>query len=253
MTISSSMGRGMQAILEVAALTSPESRSISVTDVAAALERDRSQVSRTLKTGMIEGFLSSDRRGSYQLGWQLYTDAQALTEQRLRTSGMAALERLVEATGEGCFLGVLSGVSSVTIAERVPTGSNMIGSWLGRPYPAYCSDAGQALLWDCDDDEVRELFAGVDFAKQGPNTPGDVEDFIRRLAGTRARGYSIVDEEAEPDLLSVAVPVRDFRGEIVAAMQVVGPKSRLQGKLEHCAESMQHWRTWLEGDLSSRA
>ncbi|MFF4585489.1 IclR family transcriptional regulator C-terminal domain-containing protein [Streptomyces sp. NPDC001388] len=43
------------------------------------------------------------------------------------------------------------------------------------------------------------------------------------------RAYSVVDEEAEPGLYSVAVPVRDFRDEVVAAVQVVGPRVPARG------------------------
>ncbi|PJI51358.1 hypothetical protein CTI14_61925, partial [Methylobacterium radiotolerans] len=55
---------------------------------------------------------------------------------------------------------------------------------------------GQALLSDADDAEVAAVLARTDFASHGPNTPADLDDFLRRLEGTRRRGYSIVDEEA---------------------------------------------------------
>jgi IclR family transcriptional regulator, pca regulon regulatory protein len=45
-----------------------------------------------------------------------------------------------------------------------------------------------------------------------------------------------VDEEAEPGLYSLAVPIRDFKGDVVAALQIVGPKLRLEPRQEACAE-----------------
>lgn len=143
----------------------------TVADIAADLGKDRSQVARSLRTGQQEGFLARSDHRTYTLDWSLLTDAQVLTEQRLQTDGATALEGLAGETDEGCFLGVLSGDSTVTVGERVPASSNMIGSWLGRPYPAYCSDAGQALLWEASDDDVRTLFSGVAFVRHGPNTP----------------------------------------------------------------------------------
>ena len=180
------------------------------------------------------------------MDWSLFTDAQLLTEQRLQTDGATALEGLARETDEGCFLGVLSGDSTVTIGERVPTSSHMVGSWLGRPYPAYCSDAGQALLWEASDAEVRTVLAAAAFVRHGPNTPVDVEDFLTRLRDARARGYSIVDEEAEPGLYSLAVPIRDFKGDVAAALQVVGPKKRLEPRRELCAAALVRWGRWLE-------
>jgi IclR family pca regulon transcriptional regulator len=249
MSKTSSMGRGIMALLAVGSRNAGGLTGGTVADIATDLGKDRSQVSRSLRTAEQEGFLARGDHRSYTLSWSLLTDAQLLTEQRLQTDGVAALEGLAAETDEGCFLGVLNGDSTVTIGEHLPASSNMVGSWLGRPYPAYCSDAGQALLWEASDAEVRTIFSGVAFVRHGPNTPRDVEDFLSRLRGARARGYSIVDEEAEPGLYSVAVPIRDFKGDVAAALQVVGPKSRLEPRLESCATALVSWGKWLESTL----
>ena len=245
----SSMGRGIMAILAVGSRTADGLPGGTVADIAADLGKDRSQVSRSLRTAQQEGFLARGDHRSYALDWSLLTDAQLLTEQRLQTDGVTALEGLAAETDEGCFLGILSGDSTVTVGERVPASSNMVGSWLGRPYPAYCSDAGQALLWEASDDEVRTVFSGVAFVRHGPKTPVDVDDFLSRLRTARARGYSIVDEEAEPGLYSLAVPIRDFKGDVVAALQTVGAKTRLEPRRESCAKALQSWGKWLESTL----
>ena len=249
MSKTSSMGRGIMAVLAVGARNPGGLPGGTVADIAADLSKDRSQVSRSLRTAEQEGFLARGEHRSYTLSWSLLTDAQLLTEQRLQSDGVTALEGLAGETDEGCFLGILRGESTVTIGERVPASSNMVGSWLGRPYPAYCSDAGQALMWEASDAEVRTVFSGVDFVRHGPNTPPDVEDFLSRLRGARSRGYSIVDEEAEPGLYSLAVPIRDFKGDVVAALQVVGAKARLQPRLEACATALVSWGRWLESML----
>lgn len=250
MSKTSSMGRGIMAVFAAGSRAAQGLPGGKVGDIAADLGKDRSQVSRSLRTARQEGFLSGpgDQR-SYSLAWSLLTDAQLLTEKRLESDGGTALEALAAETNEGCFLGVLSGASTVTIDERLPASSNLVGSWVGRPYPAYCSDAGQALLWHADDDEVRTVLSGVGFERHGPNTPVDVEDFLSRLQQARVRGYSIVDEEAEPGLYSLAVPVRDFKGDVVAALQVVGSKSRLEPRREHCARALVTWGKWLETAL----
>jgi IclR family pca regulon transcriptional regulator len=248
----SSMGRVMNVNFAESARHEAGSAGATVADVAAELGKDRSQVSRGLKAALREDFLVRGERRAYALHWGLYADARALTEQRLRTDGLTALEGLVEDTGEGCFLGVLRGDSTVTVGERVPADSRMIGSWIGRPYPAYCSDAGQALLWQATDDEVRTVFSRTEFTQHGPNTPTGVEDFLDRLRAARLRGYSIVDEEAEPGLYSVAVPIHDFRGEVLAALHVVGPKSRLEPKSADCGAAVVKWGQTLEAALNGQ-
>jgi len=124
-------------------------------------------------------------------------------------------------------------------------------SWTGRAYPAYCSDAGQALLFDASDEEVAAVLARTTFRRRGPNTPTGVADFLDRLREARLRGYSVVDEEAEPGLFSVAVPIRDFRDEVVAALQVVGPRARLHGRRAECAATALRWGAWLTAELAS--
>ncbi len=253
MSKTSSMGRGMLALLAVGERHTEGFDGGTVADVAARLGKDRSQVSRSLKGAQQEGFLRRTEQREYSLDWSILTDAQLVTEQRLKTDGLTALEGLASETNEACFLGVLSGNSTVTIGEQVPESANLVGSWLGRPYPAYCSDAGQALLWDADDAEIRLIFDDVEFIRHGPNTPVSVDDFLERLSKARARGYSVVDEEAEPGLFSLSAPIRDFKGEVSAALQIVGPKSRIEPQREAFAVALSSWREWLEAQVGGRA
>jgi len=247
------MGRGLSAVLAAGERHARGLPGGTVAEIAADLGRDRSQVSRSLRTAEQEGFLRRTPQRTFALDWSLLTDAHLLTRRRLHTDGMLALEQLSDETDEGCFLGVLSGDSTVTVGESIPASSKMVGSWLGRPYPAYCSDAGQALFWEASDEEIRKVFAKVPFQRHGPNTPTDVEDFLSRLDAARSRGYSVVDEEAEPGLYSLAVPVRDFRGEVVAALQVVGLKSRLEPLADHHSRALVACGKWLEAMLGCPA
>ncbi|WP_457948899.1 IclR family transcriptional regulator [Pseudarthrobacter sp. alpha12b] len=249
MSKTTSMGRGVAAVLAAGERHTRGLPGGTVAEIAADLGRDRSQVSRSLRTAEQEGFLRRTPQRTFAVDWSILTDAHLLTQRRLHTDGMAALDRLSSQTDEGCFLGVLNGESTVTVGESIPASTKIVGSWLGRPYPAYCSDAGQALLWESSATEIRQVFAKVDFVRHGPNTPADVDDFLERLEAARVRGYSIVDEEAEPGLYSLAVPVRDFRGEVVAALQVVGPKSRLEPRrLQHAGKLVAQGQ-WLEAML----
>jgi DNA-binding IclR family transcriptional regulator len=242
----SSVGKGLDILSALARGTS----GVSATDLARDMGRDRSRLSRNLHAMADAGFLLQEPvPRAFAPHWRLYAEAQEVTAHRLRTDGLTALEGMVSDTGESCYLGVLVGDTTVTIAERVPAGSNQVGSWIGRPYPAYCSDSGQALLCDADDDEVAAVFARTDFVRHGPNTPTGLDDFLARLAVTRDRGHSVVDEEAEPGLYAVAVPVRDFRGEVVAALQVVGPRVRLAPRTDIRAAAALRWSRWLESAL----
>lgn len=232
-----SMGRGFDVLSALAGLSSAHLDGVSVRDVASALGRERSQVSRTLSALADRGLVVRGEDHGYRLAWTWYATAQDLTERRLHTAGLSVLDDLAETVGEACFLGVLQGDSTLTIVESIPAGSGMIGSWVGRAYPAFCSDAGRAVLWDASDDEVRAVFARTSFTSPGPNAPTSVDDFLDRLGEARAAGYAIVDQEAEPELYSVSAPVWDFRDEVAAGVQIVGERSVLQPRTAELADA----------------
>ncbi|WP_371573479.1 IclR family transcriptional regulator [Streptomyces sp. NBC_01314] len=252
MTTDSSLKRGL-AVLRLFAEHPPrDPRGHTAAEVADLLGRERSGVSRVLRSLEAARFLRRDPASlRYSVAWELYARAQQVTEARLRRDGRTALEGVAADTGECSYLGVLRGASSVTVLEAMPPALSSFVSWVGRGYPAYCSDAGQALLFDAGRAEIEAVFARTAFVRHGPNTPADLDDFLARLDAARQRGYTIVDQEAEPGLYSLAAPVRDFRGEIVAAVQVVGPRHRLEPATAACAESVVRWSAWLTAALSS--
>lgn len=232
-----SMGRGFDVLSTLAALSARTPGGVSVQDIAHALDRERSQVSRTLSALADRDLVVRSEDHRYRLAWSWYATAQDLMDRRLHTAGLQVLDELAETVGEPCFLGVLQGDSTLTIVESIPAGSGMIGSWVGRAYPAFCSDAGRAVLWDASDAEVRAVFARTSFASPGPNAPSSVDDFLDRLREARALGYAIVDQEAEPDLYSVSAPVWDFRDEVAAGVQIVGERDVLQPRAAQLVEA----------------
>ena len=65
----------------------------TVADIAADLGKDRSQVSRSLRSAEQEGFLHKTSQRTYSLDWSVLTDAQLLTERRLESDGGTALDQ----------------------------------------------------------------------------------------------------------------------------------------------------------------
>jgi IclR family KDG regulon transcriptional repressor len=127
---------------------------------------------------------------------------------------------------------VLQGTEVLTLLSESPEHAVQAAGWVGRLVPAYCSSSGQALLLDHTREQLRDLLGGVRFLRLGPNTPRSPAELTRRIEQARIRGYATVDEEFEPGLVAAAAPVRDFRGRIVGALNVSGPKFRLGERLE---------------------
>ena len=209
-----------------------ENGGLGVVRVAELIGREKSQVSRALRTLAESGFVDRDPSTlHYRLGWRFFALAARAGEQRLLAVAPLLLERLIKNLGETAHLSVLQGVEVLTVLSKAPPHAVTAVGWSGRTVPVYCTSSGRALLFDHDRDALSELLSGVEFRKLGPNTVRSVEQLYKRVVAARARGYALVDEEFELGLVGVAAPVRDFRGQIVATLNVSAPKFRLGERL----------------------
>lgn len=198
------MGRALDVLLTLGADEAADNGGLGVVRVAELLDRDKSQVSRTLKTLAEHGFVDRDPDTlEYRLGWQLYTLAARTGRSRLLVLAPPYLRRLVDELGETAHLSVLEGDEVLTLlSERSPR-LLQASDWSGHRVPARGTSSGRALLLDTG-----------------------------RASPARRLGYAAVDGEFEPGLVGAAAPVRDFRGRIVAALNVSGPKFRLGERLD---------------------
>lgn len=203
---------------------------LGVQEVALALGREKSQVSRTLKVLAQEGFIERDPRSlRYRLGWQLFALAASAGEDRLQREAPSVLRELVYQTGEPAYLTVLSGHGVVTVLTERTSRGLQAHEWVGRTSPLNCTSAGRALLFGLPDEQIAALVATPDGAQlPGMDTaPRDVAALLERLRAERARGYAVAVGEMEPGLIAVAVPVYDHRGDVVAAVNISAPVFRL--------------------------
>lgn len=230
---STSLTRAL-AILEV--LGSPEGTrdgGIGVVQIARITGHEKSSVSRTLKTLADAGFVLRDPDTlRYRLGWRLFTLAVNAADQNLLALAPQVLRRLVARVKESAHLSAPEGRGLLTLLSESPAWAIHVAPWIGRVAPVHCTSAGRVLLFDHTDSEVRTLLEGVDLASAGgPNAPKNVEDMLTRLHQARQLGYAVVDEEFEAGHIAVAAPVRDFRGRVIAAVNISAPKFRLGGAL----------------------
>ena len=210
-----------------------EDGGLGVVRIADLIGREKSQVSRTLKTLAESGFVDRDRATlQYRLGWKFFALAARAGEQRLLSVAPALLEGLVKSLGETAHLSVLQGTEVLTVLSKSPPHAVKADGWAGRTVPIYCTSSGRALLFDHDHEAIFGLLSGVEFRELRPGTVRNFEELYDRLVAARAKGYALVDEEFEFGLVGAAAPVRDFKGRLVAALNVSAPKFRLGERLE---------------------
>jgi DNA-binding IclR family transcriptional regulator len=222
-----------RAAAALVALGEPEALGgggLGVARLAELTGGDKGQVSRLLATLLEHGLVERDTETQrYRLGWQLFALAAQVGDQRLLGIAGPLLAALVDRVGERASLSVLRGPDVLTVSSRSPQRAVQTIGWVGRTVPSYCTSSGRALLLDHRREGLVELFARTRFDPLGPNSPRDVDALQRRIRTSRARGFAVVTEEFAPELVAVAAPVRDARGEICAAVNVSAPKFRLGG------------------------
>lgn len=204
-----------------------------VSELARAVGRERSQVSRMLKALSVSGIVEQDPvTRAYRLGWNLRVLAGSAGDLPLVRASRPALQLLVAKTREVALLSVQQADSSLTVLrEEPPYHSLRAGGWVGRRSPLHCTASGRALLFDADDELVEDMTAtGLGARDLGPSAPGTLDEVLDRLRRERLRGYSVASEELEIGLTSVAVPVRDRDRRIRGVLNVSAPTPRIVQK-----------------------
>ena len=121
---------------------------------------------------------------------------------------------------------MLAGTDVVYVA-RVPGQRIMsVALHVGTRLPAWCTSMGRVMLAGMSVAERTELIARSAIRQNTPKTLTDPAKIEQAIAAAADTGYALVDEELELGLLSIAVPVRDRAGRVVAAINVPAQAAR---------------------------
>ena len=133
------------------------------------------------------------------------------------------VEQVAHRLGHSCSMAVLDGQSIVYVL-RVPVRRVMtVALGVGARLPAYAASMGRVLLGALPPESLERWLAECRPAKLTPHTVTDARRLRRIVADVRRQGYCYVEQELELGLCSVAVPIRDREGRIVAALNASLP------------------------------
>jgi IclR family transcriptional regulator, pca regulon regulatory protein len=136
------------------------------------------------------------------------------------------LERLVAEVHESSSLCVLDGEDIVYVA-RVPVSRIMTTSiTVGTRFPAYATSVGRVLLAHLPEPEREALLARTEPGPLTEHTVPSADRLREELSQVRRQGHAVVDQELEEGLRSVAAPVHDGDGTVVAAVNIPVHASR---------------------------
>ena len=204
---------------------------IGISALSKRLGIAKSTVHRLAVTLVSERMLEQDpESGKYRLGIALF-GLGALVRRRMNVSTQARpyLFALREKTNETVHLAILDGSEIMYVYNLESSQAIRMRSDLGVRKPAYCTAEGQAIL-AFQPAETVERIIREGLAPRTPQTITDPTRLMRTLDTIRQRGCAIEDEESEIGMRCIAAPIRNDAGEVVAAVAVAGPASRLSKK-----------------------
>jgi IclR family transcriptional regulator, pca regulon regulatory protein len=210
-----SLERGLAVIR---ALSTPEPQTQS--DVARATGLSRAAVRRSLLTLEHVGYVR-DTDGRFALTPRVLELGYAyLSGLTLPEVAQPHLERLVAEVHESSSVSVLAGQDIVYVA-RVPTRRIMsVSITVGTRFPAFATSMGRVLLAGLPDEQLAEILAAADLRRLTPQTIRSPRALRDEIEQTRRQGYAIVDQELEAGLRSIAAPIHDGAGAVVAAVNL---------------------------------
>ncbi len=200
--------------------------SLTLSDVARIVGLPRASARRALLTLQSLGYVESSGR-LFSLSPQVLTLARAyLASSPVPRVAQGFLENVSESLGESCSLSILHDEEVIYVARSTRKRIGSLHRDVGAHLPAHCTSMGRVLLAALPDSELDDFIAAAKLQSFTPYTTIDKRELRALIQKVRRSGYSLVDQELEIELRSIAVPVQNASGRVIAAMNVSAQASR---------------------------
>jgi IclR family pca regulon transcriptional regulator len=201
-------------------------RDLALSEVARSTGLTRAAARRFLLTLVKLGYVNFSQ-GRFSLRPRVLELGYAyLSSLSLPEVAMPHMETLVAQVNESCSISVLDETDIVYVA-RVPTRRIMsITLAVGTRLPAFVTSMGRVLLAGLPDDELEQRLDRIEVVPLTAYTVKDMDALRTTLATVRGQGYAATDQELEEGLRSLAVPIRNTSGTVIAALNLSVHASR---------------------------
>jgi len=213
-----SLARGLAVIRAF----SQQRRKMSIAQLSLRTGIPRAAVRRCLYTLAKLGYAGAEDGATFALRPQILALGHAyLSSVPLVMSAQPILDRVSDATHESCSLAIMDGDEILYVARSSSSKRIMsIDLGVGSRLPTHCTSMGRVLLANLAEDELARYLRRIKLAPHTDRTIVSKEQLARTIAGVRDAGFAIVDQELEIGLRSIAVPVKDYRGRVAAAINI---------------------------------
>ncbi|GGL17743.1 IclR family transcriptional regulator [Sphaerisporangium melleum] len=242
-----SLARGL-AVIRAFDAAHPE---LTLSEVARATGLTRAAARRFLLTLVELGYVRTDGRLFALSPRVLELGYAYLSSLSLPEVALPHLERLVAEVHESASVSVLDATDIVYVA-RVPTTRIMrVTISIGTRFPAHCTSMGRVLLTGLPPAGLDAYFATARLERRTSRTITSREALVAELERVREQGWAMVDQELEEGLRSIAAPIRDRGGRVVAAVNLSSHASRttVESAREDLLPSLLAAAARIEADL----
>jgi IclR family KDG regulon transcriptional repressor len=208
---------------------SQRGKGLGVSEIARVLGISKSAVHRIVVTLEGHGAIQKDPDSSkYTLGWLLFelgsiVSQSAWGDSKRLTSLLTTLSKQV---GETINWAVADGKWIVILEQALPDSALKTIVEVGKREPIHATALGKVMLAEMTEREIRRILGPDPLPRYGPNTIVETAMLIKQLRDIKENGYAIDNEEYSAGIRCIAVPVRNFRGRVVAALSISGPTQR---------------------------
>ncbi|WP_413300285.1 IclR family transcriptional regulator [Bacillus sp. 1P10SD] len=212
--------------ISILKLFSKEQPIWGLTEIANSLHLPKSTVSRLVSDLVVEGYLEKEK-SKYQLGLSLLGLSGVITSNmEIHREAIDSLKMLVQKLGESAHIAILEESNVVYILKEECKHPVRLLSHVGKNNPASCTSSGKVLLAYEPAERIKQVLESG-LIKLGPNSITDPEILLKQLTLVKQNGFALCIDEMHEDVVSIAAPIKDYTGEVVAAVSVVGPKQRI--------------------------
>lgn len=202
-----------------------------ISEISSALGLNKSTVSRTMTTLASEGFVYKDPESKkYRLGLSILSLSGIVNNNLdVYRESQPILNRLVENIGETAHVSVLDNLEVIYLQKVECNHPVRFLTHVGKRNPPYCTSSGKVLLAYSNEDVINQVIEKglTKFTKNTITSPQKLRTHLKQI---KEDGFANSIEEILDGVTSIAAPIYDYKGQVIAALSVVGPKQRIQSQ-----------------------
>lgn len=210
-------------ILEYIALHQPIQPNVMTKE----LQLTRANLHRLLSTLVRTGYIEKSASG-YQLSLKLFRLGSTVPiKEQLRDLARVHMHELERIARENIYITVLYNDEVIAIEEVKSAHTVILNPDVIYTYPVNTCASGKMLLSHMSDENLNTYVDSLEMVRRTPYTVTDKEEFKRQVKDAREKGYSIELLEFGNHLHSIASPITNREGEVIATIGISGPSMRL--------------------------